>query len=62
MLVATQLNFLHRQVRVALDRTAPRRDRGWAEVEIDEGLRVLATPDLPTVVLGALAKHPRPSG
>jgi Ser/Thr protein kinase RdoA (MazF antagonist) len=62
MLVATQLNFLHRQVRVALDRTAPRRDRGWAEVEIDEGLRVLATPDLPGVVLGALAEHPRTSG
>jgi hypothetical protein len=54
MLIATQLNFLNRQVRVALDPAALARDRNWAELEIDEGLRMLATPDLLAAVLDAL--------
>lgn len=53
MLIATRLNFLDLQVRVALDpRTLPR-DRAWAELEIDEGLRILPTPDLVAAVLEA---------
>jgi Ser/Thr protein kinase RdoA (MazF antagonist) len=59
MLIATQLNFLNRQVRVALDPAALARDRNWAELEIDEGLRILATPDLLAAVLEALDAHVR---
>ena len=54
MLIATQLNFLNLQVRVALDPTALPRDRNWAELEIDSGLRILPTPNLPAAVLDAL--------
>ena len=54
MVIATQLNFLSRQVHVALDPTAPARDLEWAELEIDESLRCLLTPDLPTTILDAL--------
>ncbi len=54
MLIASQLNFLNLQVRVALDPTALPRDRSWAELEIDEGLRTLPTPDLTAAVLDAL--------
>ncbi len=57
MLVAAQLNFLHLQVRVALDPTAPARDRTWAELEIDEGLRTLPTPGLVAAVLDALGSR-----
>ncbi len=59
MLMATQLNFLIRQVRVALDPTTTSRDRQWAELEIDESLRILPTPDLPTIILDALASRRR---
>jgi len=59
MLIATQLNFLNLQVRVALDPAAPPRDRNWAELEIDEGLRILPTPDLTAAVLDALMAGPR---
>lgn len=54
MLIAGHLNFLKRQVRVALDPTALPRDRMWAELEIDEGLRTLPTPELIAAVLDAL--------
>ena len=54
MLIATQLNFLERQVRVALDPDAPPRERSWADLEIDEALRTLPTPDLLAAVLGAV--------
>lgn len=54
LLIATQLNFLNLQVRVALDPTALPRDRNWAELEIDEGLRILPTPALSAAVLDAL--------
>jgi Ser/Thr protein kinase RdoA (MazF antagonist) len=57
MLIAAQLNFLNLQVRVALDPTALPRDRVWAEVEIDEGLRTLPTPDLTAAVLDALVSR-----
>ena len=59
MLIATQLNFLDLQVRVALDPKAPPRDRNWAELEIDEGLRILPTPDLMAAVLDTVEKQPR---
>ena len=54
MLIATQLNFLSLQLRVALDPTASSRDRQWAELEIDESLRILPTPDLLAAVLDAV--------
>jgi Ser/Thr protein kinase RdoA (MazF antagonist) len=54
MVIAAQLNFLHHQVRVALAPETPPPDRDWAELEIDEGLRMLPTPDLPAAVLRAL--------
>jgi Ser/Thr protein kinase RdoA (MazF antagonist) len=54
MLIATRLNFLDLQVRVALDPTTLPRDRKWAEFEIDQGLRILPTPDLTAAVLDAL--------
>jgi hypothetical protein len=44
MLLATRLNFLRRQTGVAIDPRAERRDREWAEREIDEALRILPTP------------------
>jgi aminoglycoside phosphotransferase (APT) family kinase protein len=60
MLIATQLNFLERQVRVALDPEAPPRERGWADREIEEGLRTLPTPDLLAAVLDAVGGVLRP--
>jgi Ser/Thr protein kinase RdoA (MazF antagonist) len=54
MMIASHLNFLHLQVRVALDPTALPRDRAWAELEIEEGLRTLPTPALIAAVLDAL--------
>ncbi|MGZ5405380.1 MAG: phosphotransferase [Nocardioides sp.] len=59
MLIAAQLNFLHLQVRTALDPQAPPRDRTWAEQEIDEGLRILPTPDLLAAVLVAVTERGR---
>ncbi|MFI9847851.1 phosphotransferase enzyme family protein [Nonomuraea sp. NPDC051941] len=44
MLLATRLNFLLVQTRIALDPGAERRHREWAEREIDESLRILPTP------------------
>ena len=58
MLIAAQLNFLGLQVRIALDPTAALSDRQSAEIEIDEFLRILPTPDLITTVLHALQDHP----
>ncbi len=57
MLIATQLNFLNLQVRVALDPAALPRDSNWAELEIDEGLRILPTPDLTAAVLDSLEER-----
>lgn len=44
MLLASRLNFLLVQARVAIDPGAERRHREWAEREIDEALRILPTP------------------
>lgn len=59
MSISTQLNFLHRQVQIALDPQAQASSRTWAELEIDEGLRILPTPELLTRVLDAVAGHRR---
>ena len=44
MLLASRLNFVLLQTRVAIDPDAARRDREWAEREIDEWLRIMPTP------------------
>jgi Ser/Thr protein kinase RdoA (MazF antagonist) len=44
--IASRLNFLHRQLGIALDDTAPDRQRDWAAQEIDEALRILPTPEV----------------
>lgn len=54
MLVSAQLNFLQLQVRIALDPQAPPARRAWAELEIAESLRCLATRELVDTVLGSL--------
>jgi Ser/Thr protein kinase RdoA (MazF antagonist) len=51
MLLASRLNFLLSQTRVALDPRAEPRHREWAEREIDEALRILPTPDQLAAVL-----------
>ncbi|MEV6152669.1 phosphotransferase [Nonomuraea sp. NPDC052129] len=51
MLLASHLNFLLVQARVALDPHAERRHREWAEREIDEALRILPTARQLTDVL-----------
>jgi Ser/Thr protein kinase RdoA (MazF antagonist) len=43
MLIASRLNFLLRQIRIALDPAAGPGHRDWAEREIDEALRILPT-------------------
>jgi Ser/Thr protein kinase RdoA (MazF antagonist) len=42
--IASRLNFLRRQVGIALDAAVEERHRDWAGREIDEGLRILPTP------------------
>ncbi len=42
--VAARLNFLNRQVDIALDPATEDRHRAWAVREIDEALRILPTP------------------
>jgi Ser/Thr protein kinase RdoA (MazF antagonist) len=44
MLVASRLNFLLRQTRIALAPETEPRHRDWAEREIDEALHILPTP------------------
>ena len=44
MLVATRLNFLRSQLRIAADATAERGHRDWAEREIEEALSILPSP------------------
>ncbi|MBC6451193.1 phosphotransferase enzyme family protein [Actinokineospora xionganensis] len=44
MLIASRLNFLLTQTRIATDQQARPRHREWAEREIDEALRILPTP------------------
>ncbi|MFB9543666.1 phosphotransferase enzyme family protein [Micromonospora sagamiensis] len=51
MLVASRLNFLLRQLHVAVDPATEGRHREWAEQEIDEALRILPTPEHLAAVL-----------
>lgn len=51
MLIASRLNFLLGQTRIALDEEAEPRHREWAEREIGEALRILPTPAHLTAVL-----------
>jgi Ser/Thr protein kinase RdoA (MazF antagonist) len=51
MLLASRLNFLLAQTRIALDPHAEPRHRAWAEWEIDEALHILPTPGQLTDVL-----------
>ncbi|MGH3647467.1 MAG: MFS transporter [Micromonosporaceae bacterium] len=44
MLLASRLNFLLRQTRIATDPEAEQRHREWAVREIDEALQILPTP------------------
>lgn len=44
MLLASRLNFLLVQARVAIGPRTERRHREWAEREIDEALHILPTP------------------
>jgi Ser/Thr protein kinase RdoA (MazF antagonist) len=55
MLVATRLNFLLGQLRVAADQSADPDDRAWAEQEIDESLRIMPTRAQIDAVVAALA-------
>ena len=57
MLLATRLNFLLLQTRIALDPRAEQRHRDWAEREIDEALHILPTPRQLADVL-ELTRHP----
>jgi Ser/Thr protein kinase RdoA (MazF antagonist) len=51
MLVASRLNFLLTQTRIALNPHTEPRHRDWAQREIDEALRILPTPRQLTDVL-----------
>jgi Ser/Thr protein kinase RdoA (MazF antagonist) len=42
--IASRLNFLHRQLDIALDAATEERHRDWAAREIDEALRIMPTP------------------
>jgi len=44
MLLADRLNFLAHEARIAADATADPDDRAWADLEIDETLRLLPSP------------------
>jgi hypothetical protein len=58
MLVASRVNFLLVQSRVAIDPEAEPRHRAWAEREIDEALRILPTPRQLADVLDMALKTP----
>ncbi|GGT26839.1 phosphotransferase enzyme family protein [Nonomuraea spiralis] len=60
MLVASRLNFLLVQARVAVDAGAERRHRDWAEREIDETLRITPTPRLLADVLERVREWSEP--
>ncbi|WP_327001591.1 phosphotransferase [Dactylosporangium sp. NBC_01737] len=53
-LLASRLNFLLVQLRIAVDPATEPRHRAWADREIDEGLRILPTARQLTDVLAAL--------
>lgn len=57
MLVASRLNFLLVQARIATDPQAEPRHREWAEREVDETLRILPTPQQLDDVLSLARAH-----
>ena len=57
MLIATRLNYLLVQARVALDPEAEPRHRDWAEREIEESLRILPTSHQLTRTLNRLSSR-----
>lgn len=59
MSISAQLNFLQLQVRIALDPQLLASSRTWAELEIEEGLLILPTPELLATVLDAVADRRR---
>ncbi|MEV5891827.1 phosphotransferase enzyme family protein [Nonomuraea fuscirosea] len=61
MLVASRLNFLLLQTRIALDPGAEPRHRAWAEREIDESLRIMPAPAHLAHVLEALEQGRGPA-
>ncbi|MEU8396835.1 aminoglycoside phosphotransferase family protein [Nonomuraea sp. NPDC048892] len=61
MLVASRLNFLLLQTRIALDQDAEPRHRAWAEREIDEALRIMPAPAQLAAVLEALEQSRGPA-
>lgn len=61
MLVASRLNFLLLQTRIALDPGAEPRHRAWAEREIDEALRIMPAPAHLAAVLETLEQGRGPA-
>jgi Ser/Thr protein kinase RdoA (MazF antagonist) len=59
MLVASRLNFLRKQLNIAIDERIPEEHRAWAETEIDEALRILPTPGQLAEVLELTRAHAR---
>ncbi len=55
LLIASRLNFLHRQVGIAVDPDATADDRAWAVREIEEAVRILPPPDVLGQVLEVAA-------
>ncbi|MET7424739.1 phosphotransferase [Dactylosporangium sp. NPDC005555] len=62
MLLGCRLNFLHAQLRTALDPAADPAHRAWSAHEIDEGLRLLPTRSQLAEVLTALRSSGRRRG
>jgi Ser/Thr protein kinase RdoA (MazF antagonist) len=62
--IASRLNFLHKQIRSALDPDTEERHRDWAVREIDEALRILPTPAVFAELIGysrtVSTRPPRP--
>nr|WP_231127336.1 aminoglycoside phosphotransferase family protein [Motilibacter aurantiacus] len=56
MLVASRLNFLQHELRVALDPSAEQGHRDWATREVDEALRILPTARQLHAVLDGVAR------
>ena len=55
LLIAARLNFLNRQIGIALDHTVDSEHRAWALKEIDEALTILPTPESFAEVLDLVA-------
>ena len=55
LLIAARLNFLNRQIGIALDQAVDSDHRDWALKEIDEALTILPTPESFAEVLDLVA-------